>query len=150
MTGMWRSWMTAWCWAVGLFGALLTGGASEATDGPVRLLFEAMGSAGAPEMTPHLRFATALMGAVTLGWACTLMTAVRAADRLGAPVWQAITGGIVVWFAVDSALSVATGFALNAASNTVFLIAYLIPVFASGVLGERRMAFTPSTLESAK
>lgn len=134
MTGWRRSWMTGWCWAVGLFGAVLTGAAAEATEAPARLLFDVMGGWGPPVMTPHLRFATALMGAVTLGWALTLFVAIRAAGQLGAPVWRGLTASLSVWFAVDSALSIATGFALNAVSNAVILAAYLVPVWSSGML----------------
>ena len=43
MTGFWRTWMTAWCWAVAGLGVMLMGAAFEATSGPVRLLFVVLG-----------------------------------------------------------------------------------------------------------
>jgi hypothetical protein len=66
--------MAGWCGFVGVFGAMLTGAAFEATEGPTRVLFAVL---GAPELTldPPLRFSLALLGAVTLG--------------LGGAVWAA-------------------------------------------------------------
>ena len=138
MTDFWRGWLAIWCLAVGAFGAVLIGGAFAATDVLVRALLDMMNGSAPLEMTVPLRFALALMGAVTLGWAVSLYAAIRAADLLGErgqPIWRMLTAGVVGWYIVDSALSVATGFGLNAASNTIFLIAFLWPVLASGVLG---------------
>ncbi len=139
MSGFWKGWLNVWCLAVAAFGLVLAGGGIEATSFPADLLLTAFGSHGAPDWAPHLRFSVALMGAVTLGWAITFAALFMAAHRLGAeagPVWRLATLGVLVWFGVDSALSVATGFALNAVSNTVLLITYLIPVIASGVLAK--------------
>ena len=53
--------------------------------------------------------------------------------------WLA-TIGMVVWFVVDSALSVATGFWMNAVSNTGLAVGYLVPVLASGAMrGQARV-----------
>ena len=122
--------------AVVAFGAVLCGAGFAATDAPSRWLLASMG--GEPvAMTAPLRFAVGLMGAVTLGWGCAMLAAFRAAAMLGeraAPVWRGLAAGMVGWFAIDSALSVATGFALNAASNAVFLLAFLLPLARTGVL----------------
>ncbi len=137
MSTLWRNWLTVWCWLVIAFGLVLAGGGLEATDVAVETLFGIMGPPGGFEWTPHLRFATALMGAVSLGWGLTLLAAFSAAHRLGdqaGPVWRMITVAAVVWFVIDSALSVATGFWLNAVSNTGLILGYLAPVIASGVL----------------
>lgn len=136
MTGFWRSFMTWWTLAVLLFGVVLAGGAFDATDGLVELLYTQFGGA-AFEWTPVLRFATALMGCVSIGWAITLMAVLRADDLLGdrsGPVWRMATVGVVVWFVTDSALSVATGFAMNAGSNALLLVGYLLAVTRTGVL----------------
>lgn len=134
MTGFWRSWIIVWCWAAGLFGAAVAGGAFESTDGPVRSLFTAFGRWGAPDMTPHLRFATGLLGAVTIGWALTLAAVACAVETVSAAMWRTVTTAVVAWYLVDSGLSIATGFAFNAVSNTLFTAAYLVPILASGVL----------------
>ena len=137
MMAFWRNWLTVWCGAVAVFGVVLTLGASPLTDAPVRALFGAMGPRRDMAMTDTLRFATALMGAVTLGWSLTTLAAIRAAIALGPDgrsLWVGIVASILVWFAVDSSLSVATGFSLNAASNSLFLVAFLLPVLRNGVL----------------
>jgi len=136
MTGFWRSFMTWWTAGVVLFGVTIAGGAFDATDAVIAFLYVEMG--GAPiEWTPVLRFASALMGCVTIGWALTVAAVLRANDLLGArsaPVWRMATVAMVVWFVTDSALSVATGFALNAVSNTALFALYLLAVTRSGVL----------------
>lgn len=137
MTRFWRNWLTVWCWAVALFGVALIGGAFETTSGPVRLLFGVLNPAEPLTLDAPMRFSLAVMGAVTLGWSLTLFAAIKAADELGArggPIWRLTTLGVAGWYVVDSALSAATGFALNIAPNTLLAAAYLLPVLRTGVL----------------
>ena len=75
-----------------------------------------------------------------MGWGITFLATFMAAHMLGdqaAPVWRLATGGALAWFVVDSALSAATGFALNVAPNIALLIGYIVPVAASGVMRSR-------------
>lgn len=140
MSGFWRGWLNVWAVVVVVFGLVLAGGGLDATDGVVEVLYGVMGPSGGFEWTPHLRFATALMGAVSIGWGLTFFAAFGAAHRLGdqaGPVWRMLTVAAVLWFVIDSALSVVTGFWLNAVSNTGLMIGYLVPVLASGVLVRR-------------
>jgi hypothetical protein len=138
MNGAWRVWMILWCISVGVFGLIITLGAIEATSPPTILLLEMLGGGVEVEMTPHLRFALAVMGPVTLGWALTLIGATEAARYLPAPIarrtWLWITAGVLAWMVIDSILSVTTGFALNLIPNTLYVIAFLIPVIRSEVL----------------
>lgn len=137
MSSLWRNWLTAWSVVVVIFGLVLAGAGLEPTDGVAEALLSIMGPSGGFEWTPHLRFATALMGAVTMGWGLTFFAVFGAANRLGdpaGPVWRLLTLALVVWFVIDSVLSVATGFWLNAVSNAGLLTGYLVPVLASGVL----------------
>lgn len=138
MTGFWRTWMTVWCWAVAGLGVMLMGAAFEATSGPTRLLFAVLHGPEPLDLSAQMRFSEAVLGAVTLGWGLTLMAAMGAANLLGergAPVWRAITLSVAVWWGVDCALSMATGYGMNAVPNTVFLAAFLLPILCSGVLG---------------
>lgn len=138
MSALWRNWLNVWCWLVVGFGIVLAGGGFDATDGGIELLFGILGpQAGELTWTPHLRFSTALMGAVTIGWGLTFLAAFGAAHRMGdqaAPVWRMLTVAVVAWFVIDGALSAAAGFAFNIAPNTALLIGYLLPVLAGGVL----------------
>ena len=140
MTTFWRTYFTAWTIFIMVFGLVLAGAGLPATDAIATLIFAIV---GAPDIawTPELRFATALMGAVTLGWGMTLLTAIRAAIALGdrgAPVWRGILFAMIVWFVIDSSLSVATGFWLNAVSNAIISAALVFGVIGSGVLGQSR------------
>lgn len=140
MTQFWRNWFTIWCFAIILFGVILAGAGLPATDGAATMAFALMGTVPG-EWTSHLRFATGLMGAVTMGWGMTLLVATRAAIALGphgAPVWRGLIAAAGIWFLIDSALSIANGFALNAASNLLFVVMLLIGIFGSGALSAQR------------
>lgn len=137
MQGLWKTWMTLWCWAVILFGIILAAGGLPGTDGPVALLYGLLGNLGADALqldTPGFRFSVALMGAVTIGWGLTILFLLPAIHAAGAPAWRGLTAALVIWYVIDGALSAATGFALNILPNTALAIAYLVPVLASGAL----------------
>lgn len=132
------AWMTGWCAALGLFGMILAGSGFEVTSGPVRILFDVLNGPGELDLNPYVRFSVALLGAVTMGWSLTLMAVIQVANQLEKQVskriWIGIAASIVIWYVIDSILSIATGFWLNAVSNTIFSATFLIPVIRSGVL----------------
>jgi hypothetical protein len=137
MPKFWRNWLTGWCGAVALFGLVLTGAAFAATSGPTRLLFALLNGPSPLDLDAQMRFTLAVLGAVTFGWSLTLVAAIQAAhqlDQRGRPVWRQITLSVLAWFVVDSGLSVATGYGLNAIPNTIFVLGFLAPVIRSGVL----------------
>lgn len=137
MSRFWRTWMVGWCCAVGFFGLVLAASAFDATSGPTRILFGLLDDRVVFDPGPHLRFSLAVLGAVTVGWSLTLLAAVQAANQLGdqaRSVWVLVTGSLVVWYVIDTALSLATGFGLNVIPNTIFLAVFLLPIIRSGVL----------------
>lgn len=137
MSVFWRNWMTGWCWAVGLFGLVLAGAGLDLTSGPVRVVFALLQGPEALVLNAQMRFSVALMGAVTIGWSITLMAVIKAAQQLGAAgrsTWVGVIVSVVSWYVIDSSLSIATGFGVNAISNTLFLAAFLLPMARSGVL----------------
>lgn len=139
MPSIWKTWLNVWVGAVVIFGLVLAGGGLDATDQPVEVLLALLGG-NAVEWTSQLRFSVGLMGAVTIGWGFTFAAAFAAAHRLGdaaAPVWRMITVAVVVWFVIDGALSIATGFALNVAPNTALLVGYLLPLLVTGALRDK-------------
>lgn len=144
MSEFWKTWLTIWCGAVIVFGAVLVGAASPATDAIARAALAFM-SDGPFDTSlfdaPAFRFAVALLGAVTLGWGSTVLAVVRA-GRQDAALWRAVTAAVVIWYAVDSAASIATGFALNAVSNTLFLAAFVVALLASGAIARSRRSAT--------
>lgn len=137
MQGIWQNWMQAWCWAVLGVGAIFALGAIPAVDGGVRLFYDTIAWPidGVSPYGEQVRFTAALLGAVMMGWAMTMFALVAAADQIGAPAWRGLTIAIVTWYVIDSIISVASGWPLNAVSNTGFVVTFLIPIVASGVLG---------------
>ncbi len=137
MRGIWKTWLQVWFCGTVLFGAVLALFAVPPLDGPARQILTVIGG-GAIDLAaldqPVVRFAFGLQGALTLGWAVTMWGLVRVADRIGPPAWRWLTAGLITWYGIDSTISIATGFPLNAASNTVLLVTFLVPVLASGVL----------------
>lgn len=136
MSGFWRSWLDVWCWLVVGFGAILALGAFPATDWPTRAFYDLVywpldGRSGFAEDT---RFTCGLLGAVTMGWGLTLKPLVGLGHELGARVWRPLTTAIIVWYVIDSAISVALGVPGNAVSNTVLTAGFLTPLLASGAL----------------
>ena len=132
MNGKWQAQMQLWCGAVMIFGLVLMGGAFEATSAGVSALFAILDGPGPMTWDPVLRFSLALMGAVTLGWGATVLAVVRGTgDMAGAQalaLWRGITIALLLWYVVDSALSVATGFWRNVLPNTVLMGWYLLLV----------------------
>ena len=136
ITGFWRTWLRIWCGAVALFGIILIGAGLEATSGPTRLFFTLIDGAQPLDLDAQARFLLCVLGAVTLGWSLTLSIAMAAADALGAQgrgVWRQIALAATVWFVIDTALSVSTGYGLNGVSNLILYGAFLLPILATGV-----------------
>lgn len=129
--------MTLWCWTVILFGGLLVSGSFPATDGIVKLLYGVLGGLDPAALefdAPGMRFSIALMGAVTIGWGLTILFLLPAIHAAGPPAWRGLTAALVIWFVVDGALSIATGFALNIVPNTMLAVTYLVPLMLNGAL----------------
>jgi hypothetical protein len=138
MSKFWQNWLSVWAIFVAFFGLVLAAGAFEASDGLSRTLFTLFGNP-LPETPDALhRFAIGLMGAVTMGWGLTFFAAFKALNGLdaktAAPMWRFILFASLIWYIVDSSISCATGYTMNAASNTLVMIGLLIPVLKSGVL----------------
>ncbi len=140
MSGLWKTWITAWCGFVMVFGAALTLVALPATDALPRWIFAVISQNPASDALlaqPAMRFGFGLQGALTIGLALTFLGMARAAETGGAPVWRSMTLALTTWFVLDSGISVITGFPLNAVSNALVMAGYLIPVLASRALVSR-------------
>lgn len=137
MTGFWKAWMQAWCWVVIGVGAMFALAGFPATDIGARLFYDVVywPIDGASAFDADMRFTVSILGCVMIGWAITLMGLVDAAGLAGRPAWRSMTAAVLVWYLIDSTLSVLTGVPVNAVSNTGFLLTFLAPVLGSGVLG---------------
>jgi hypothetical protein len=141
MTKFWQNWLMAWAAGVTIFGLVLAGGAFAATDGATAALFALFGMPLPDDIDAHHRFAIGLMGAVTMGWGVTYFATFKALFALptaqAAPIWRWVLLGSLVWYVVDSWISVATGFWMNAVSNTLLMILLLIGLVQGGALSQK-------------
>ena len=138
MTKFWRNWLVVWCWSVAGLGLLLAGAGFAATEGPTIVLMALLHDGGAVEMDGVSRFAVGLMGALTMALGLLVGIGAAAAEELGsagATIWRRLVMVLAAWYVVDSAISCANGFTFNAVSNSLIMIAFLMPVLASGVMG---------------
>lgn len=138
MSDFWKSWLNIWAWGVFTFGAILALFAFPATELPSRLFYDLIQKPVPADPGAYFRFAMGLMGCISMGWGLTMLTCFKAAAMLeGAQarsIWRGFTFAALFWFVTDSIASIYTGFPLNAVSNTVLIVLYLIPVVKSGVL----------------
>jgi hypothetical protein len=95
------------------------------------------GQAGAvaafgPEVQPYLTLAHAVMGSVMVGWGLalwlTLTGPFRRGERHG---WNVFVVSLVGWFVPDTTVSLWTGLWPNAVLNTVFAVAFAVPLIAT-------------------
>jgi hypothetical protein len=137
MTPFWQAWFRLWILSMILFALLVAGGALPATDAPLRIGIALTSMGPPPDLTPAGRFMTGILGGVFLGWMVMFGLVVREAmtmGRTGQPLWRAAIIGMLAWYALDSTLSVLTGFGLNLVPNTLALGLFLIGIAGSRVL----------------
>ena len=82
------------------------------------------------EAKAYVRLAHAVMGAVMVGWFLTLHWVVSAAEGGTPGAWRAAVGAFSVWYVLDTAYSLASGFWQNAVLNTA-VAALFAPGFAA-------------------
>lgn len=143
MQGFWKIWMLVWCWGVLLFGVVLALAAVPGANGAMGFILATMGSDPALASLmdqPAMQFAVGLQGALTIGWALTVLGVVRFGGGGNAQLWLSVTIAVLAWSVIDSVISIMTGFALNAVSNTLLTAGYLVPVLCSGALRLRAPA----------
>ena len=82
--------------------------------------------------TSYLAFTYGVLGAVMVGWAVALFAFLlgpfRRGEREG---WYSLTFSIIIWFGLDSVLSLVAGFFENAILNAVFLLLFAVPLGAT-------------------
>jgi hypothetical protein len=146
MTEALARWIVLWCWAVIGIGAVIALSVFKPLAGPTMLFldlaFWPLDGRPVP-LAPEAQFATALIGALMVGWGVLMLALVR--DPVlsrNVTVWRALTTSVVVWFLADSAASWLTGARLNVLGNIGFLLTFLIPVLKSGVLSQSAPART--------
>lgn len=80
----------------------------------------------------YIKFLYGVLGAVMIGWSVTLLFIIARPFRRGQrEAWYAITASVLVWFMLDSSLSISAGFWQNAVFNAIFLVLFIIPLAAT-------------------
>ena len=92
-----------------------------------------------PGVQPYLTLAHGVMGSVMVGWGLALWLTLRGPFRRGERHgWNVFAVSLVGWFVPDTTVSLWTGLWPNAVLNTVFGLAFAVPLIATrGCFGRR-------------
>jgi hypothetical protein len=140
-TAFWWRWLV-----VAAFVVLLVGAAFVLLAGPMQPLFESLYFAprssvplGA-DAADYVSFMGAVLGAVMVGWAVLLLYVLYGPfRRLERAAWDMIAASLGVWYVLDTAFSLFSGFWQNAVLNTAMLAMFAVPMAATyGRLHQQR------------
>lgn len=83
------------------------------------------------DQRPYIRLVCGILGAVIVGWMMTIAAIVAGPLRRREPwAWWAIVSATLVWFILDTGLSLSLGFVGHALFNVAFAIGLAIPLAA--------------------
>jgi len=131
---LWWRWLVVAAWVVILFGLamVLAPGFTLRLFG--LLLYSSSGhmeSFGAEAVT-YLSLTHGVLGAVMVGWGITLLFAALGPFRRGSREgWRIIAVSLAVWFVLDTAFSLWSGFWQNAVLNLGLAILFAVPLAAT-------------------
>jgi hypothetical protein len=82
-----------------------------------------------PDAVAYIQLVHAILGAMTVGWALTMLAVVAWFWRSQAGrAWLAVAVPAAIWFVLDSGYSIASGFWRNAVLNALFALAFAVPL----------------------
>ena len=114
-----------------VFSLLFIAGAFPPLSGGVAIFYDAIepGAGAAGDYGTLIRLLSAVLGGIFASWCVFLIMVVAPAVRDGDEnIRRASIIAILTWFTLDSAGSVAAGFALNVVGNSIYLILLLTPL----------------------
>lgn len=128
-----KNWLIVTAIIIGAFGPVFFLGTMEATSEPARLTLDLLSWPIDQQQTyddSTLRFLTALTGGFLLGWGVMILC-LRAWVYDAAPdgVRKSVVVGVLAWFVLDSAGSLASGNPANALFNIVVLLVAVGPLW---------------------
>ena len=135
MATVWKVWLRAFALLLALFGVVFALAAVPALDFGVRFFYDFVvwPIDGASDFDVQRKTA-AILGAVMLGWSISMWGLIRAGERGDVHSWRALCASVLIWWLVDSAVSIAVGYPVNALSNTILVMLFFIPIVGSGML----------------
>jgi len=130
-----KAWLRVTAIIIGAFGPVFFLGAMTPTLAPARLTLDLLGWRLDRPSTfdaPDTRFLSALTGGFLLGWGVTVWClASWVYDTAPEGVRRTVLTGLLAWFCLDSAGSIASGNPSNAAFNVLVLLVAAGPLWTS-------------------
>lgn len=128
-----KLWIKITAVIVGSFGPVFFLGTMEGTLEPARLTLDLLSwpiDGATTYASPDTRFLSALTGGFLLGWGVMLWClSTWVYDLAPEPVRRAVLVGVLSWFCLDSAGSIASGNASNALFNVLVLLLAVGPLW---------------------
>ena len=130
-----KFWLKITAITVGSFGPVFFLGTMAPTLEPARLTLDILGwpiDGATTYASPDTRFLSALTGGFLLGWGVMIWClSSRVHDLAPEPVRRTVLAGMLAWFVLDSAGSIASGNASNALFNVIVLLVAVGPLWRS-------------------
>ncbi|CAN5851032.1 hypothetical protein BH11PSE1_BH11PSE1_02970 [soil metagenome] len=128
-----KAWLKVTAVVVGSFGPIFFLGTLPATREPARLTLDILSwplDGATTYASPDTRFLSALTGGFLLGWGVMIWCLSSwVYDAAPEPVRRTVLTGVLAWFFLDSAGSIASGNASNAAFNLLVLLLAVGPLW---------------------
>ncbi len=128
-----KFWLKITAVIVGSFGPIFFLGTMAPTLEPARLTLDILSwpiDGATTFASPDTRFLSALTGGFLLGWGVMIWClSIWVHDAAPEAVRKTVMTGIVAWFLLDSAGSIASGNASNVAFNVVVLLVAVGPLW---------------------
>lgn len=128
-----KFWLKITACIVGSFGPIFFLGTMSSTQEPARFTLDLLSwpvDGATTFSSPDTHFLSALTGGFLLGWGVMIWgLATWVYDLAPEPVRKSVLTGLLAWFFLDSAGSIASGNASNALINLLVLIAAVGPLW---------------------
>lgn len=128
-----KVWLKVAAVIVGSFGPVFFLGTIAAATEPARLTLDLLSwpvDGATTFASPDTRFLSALTGGFLLGWGVTIWCLAEwVHDAAPEGVRRTVVAGLLAWFCLDSAGSIASGNASNALFNVVVLLLAVGPLW---------------------
>lgn len=128
-----KLWLKVAAVIVGSFGPVFFLGTMAATAEPARFTLDLLSwplDGGSSYASPDTRFLSALTGGFLFGWGVTIWCLAQwVHDAAPEGVRRTVLTGLLAWFCLDSAGSIASGNAANAVINVIVLLTAVGPLW---------------------
>lgn len=128
-----KLWLKVTAVVVGSFGPIFFLGTMAQTLEPARLTLDLLSwpvDGATTYASPDTRFLSALTGGFLMGWGVMIWClSAWVYDLAPEAVRRSVLAGVLAWFVLDSAGSIASGNASNAAFNVVVLLIAVGPLW---------------------